>query len=1197
MASPGNTSAFGLKLKPNPWIARRDAMNNESKTEIREYLLGRIADAPTLENIEERLFSDDEFCSQVEVAEEELVHDYVFGKLSPADRRSFDEKIAGNSELRFKADMAEALKEKARHETAAEKRPGFLETIKAFLQTPAYAGAFAVLLIAILTVTWFALRSPAGDPLAQLKSVYQTERPVEPRISDFFYAPAGPTTRGAATPGDADNNKLRLIETRLLEAVLNSPTAENYRALGVFRLTQKEFAEAIKNLSKAVELDDKTAKFHNDLGAAYLAAAENTAADKKIEQLARANEEFSKAVDLDPQFLEALFNRSLTLQKMANLPNQAKDSWNLYLQKDPASKWADEARAHLAELEKQQGAVKKKDDILPDIRAAFRGKDMQTVWNIHSQTKGTFNNSSPTEQLTAAYLKARQERDDGQAGEITEILNHIGKFEKEKKNADFFFAELAAFYEKIEDINIDKLLEAKNGMAVGREIIPKGKAAEAIALFEKSKKIFRELNDPAEEYVADLWVAQTLPDIGEIGESNIRLNSLIRSSEDRKFEVLLPTAYYWIGTGEGKQQKSSLSIKSFQKALQKAEAASALYEIRHSGQELASAYNDLEEPERAVDYYDKVIDKIGTYPEGAQTARNLVTFAEVFGKLGLNSTAADFALEGFNMKEDKSLLKTNLINASLRELTGALARKGRFAEALKFADESNQIALSGEPSADKDITIADTYLARGVLKYQMENCDAALADYDKSLEFYNRVPETTYNLYKVHKGKLLCFQAPGRQDEFDAELETVLRLSEEYRQNIREDSSRQAFFNSEQDVFDAAIANALRQNDNQKAFRLVEDSRARSLLDFVRSDKPIAEVQKEFAAVAKPLPLSEIQARLPEDLQVIQYAVLSEKVAIWTLTKDRVEYSEKAIAADKLKKEVSDYLRAVRSRASAAELKPAARELYDLLLPRNIESGKTLCLIPDKSLHQVPFASLVSEDGKFLIENSPIFYSPSASVLVLTSENARQKEQVKEEHLLGIGNPHFDREENPNLPDLPQAEAEIAAIAKDYPGPLKFTGDQATKENFLSNFSHAEVIHFAGHFVANDRLPGYSKLLFSGDNLRSFELADYRLPKAKLVVLSACETGLESYNYSEGAIGIARTFLAAGVPLVLASSWTVDSEATRDLMIAFHRNRKGKGAKSAESLRQAQLQLLQNTATAAPYYWSAFNPVGGYTNY
>jgi CHAT domain-containing protein len=141
------------------------------------------------------------------------------------------------------------------------------------------------------------------------------------------------------------------------------------------------------------------------------------------------------------------------------------------------------------------------------------------------------------------------------------------------------------------------------------------------------------------------------------------------------------------------------------------------------------------------------------------------------------------------------------------------------------------------------------------------------------------------------------------------------------------------------------------------------------------------------------------------------------------------------------------------------------------------------------------------------------------------------------------------------------------------------------------------VIHFAGHFLANRHSPGNSKLLFAGGDLRTSELGAYKLPQAKLVVLSACETGFERYDKSEGAIGIARTFLALGAPIVVATQWKVDSEPTKDLMILFHRNRKQKGMTSAESLRQAQLELLRSGQTAAPYYWAGFSLFGGYADY
>src|SRR6185295_11211504 len=162
---------------------------------------------------------------------------------------------------------------------------------------------------------------------------------------------------------------------------------------------------------------------------------------------------------------------------------------------------------------------------------------------------------------------------------------------------------------------------------------------------------------------------------------------------------------------------------------------------------------------------------------------------------------------------------------------------------------------------------------------------------------------------------------------------------------------------------------------------------------------------------------------------------------------------------------------------------------------------------------------------------------------------------------------------------------------------IALLGSEATKEKFLKNFANVEVVHFAGHFVANHQSPGNSKLLFAGGDLRSSELAAYNLPKAKLIVLSACETGFERYDKSEGAIGIARTLLALGAPVVVASQWQVESDSTRDLMIAFHRNRKQKGLTSAESLRRAQLELLGTEKANPPSYWAAFSLFGGYASY
>ncbi len=96
---------------------------------------------------------------------------------------------------------------------------------------------------------------------------------------------------------------------------------------------------------------------------------------------------------------------------------------------------------------------------------------------------------------------------------------------------------------------------------------------------------------------------------------------------------------------------------------------------------------------------------------------------------------------------------------------------------------------------------------------------------------------------------------------------------------------------------------------------------------------------------------------------------------------------------------------------------------------------------------------------------------------------------------------------------------------------------------------------------------------------------------------SACDTEIEKYYKGEGVIGAARTFLATNVPLVVASQWSVDSEAAKELMIRFHQLRKTENVSTAEALRQSQLEMLKNETFKKPYYWSAFVTLGGYTQF
>jgi len=186
------------------------------------------------------------------------------------------------------------------------------------------------------------------------------------------------------------------------------------------------------------------------------------------------------------------------------------------------------------------------------------------------------------------------------------------------------------------------------------------------------------------------------------------------------------------------------------------------------------------------------------------------------------------------------------------------------------------------------------------------------------------------------------------------------------------------------------------------------------------------------------------------------------------------------------------------------------------------------------------------------------------------------------------------------LKPLPGAESEVRGTAALYPRHLVLTGGAATKDRFVDAAPGYDVVHFGGHAMVNPEYPLMSRLLFSAEgasghqqSLFAHEIAGLRLPRTRLVILAACSTAAGTVSPGEGVVSVARPFLAAGVPVVVASQWDVDDRATEQLFLAFHRAFV-ESHDAVAALRTAQLSLLRgsNRVFATPQHWSAFAALG-----
>ena len=250
--------------------------------------------------------------------------------------------------------------------------------------------------------------------------------------------------------------------------------------------------------------------------------------------------------------------------------------------------------------------------------------------------------------------------------------------------------------------------------------------------------------------------------------------------------------------------------------------------------------------------------------------------------------------------------------------------------------------------------------------------------------------------------------------------------------------------------------------------------------------------------------------------------------------------------------------------------------------------GSRLIIVPHRELSTVPFAALFKEDQGFLIDRYTLTVTPSLQTL----DTLQQTTPTATGTPLIVGNPSPMVD---NLSPLPRTEAEAIAIAQK----LNITpilGKQATEANLKSKFANASILHLATHGVIqkSDRdlnswlaLADISSNSDEDNKLTISEIFNSNF-NAQLAVLSACNTNSGEIS-GEGVVGLARAFLKAGVPTVVASSWKVPDRETQILMEEFY-DQLLAGQTYAEALRIAQLKL--RTDYPNPFYWAAFSVIG-----
>lgn len=393
-----------------------------------------------------------------------------------------------------------------------------------------------------------------------------------------------------------------------------------------------------------------------------------------------------------------------------------------------------------------------------------------------------------------------------------------------------------------------------------------------------------------------------------------------------------------------------------------------------------------------------------------------------------------------------------------------------------------------------------------------------------------------------------------------------------------------------------------------------------------------------FYAQSKPVTLNAVQAVIPGDSALVEFAVyykldskirdgkpeLGERRYVVYVVRNQgeVHWAELGAAKD-IDTKIDTYRQALRDpqRKDVQQLARAVGEKLMQPVRAFLGDAKHLLISPDGELNLIPFEALIDEKGNYLIENYSLTYLSSGRDL-LRMQVPRESKNTP----LVIANPAFGEPDSTQIAKVTKRQSitatrnlsdtyfaplagtiqEARSIQMLFPEAKSLTESQAT-ESALKQLNAPKILHIATHgFFLEDNEKKNTKienpllrsgLALAGANQRkgenddgiltALEATGLNLWGTKLVVLSACDTGLGEVKNGEGVYGLRRAFMLAGTESLVMSLWSVSDLVTRELMTNYYKNLKA-GMGRGESLRQVQLEMLRKPNRQHPFYWASF---------
>ena len=1018
--------------------------------------------------------------------------------------------------------------------------------------------AFVIGALAALFATGACRRdAPAPSGREALASAVSTTLPFNARLSGGF-APSklGPT-RGAGDRAPELSPDTRIAIALLEKRAIETPTPQAQADLGVGYLIQGDLDRAITTIEDAASQMTAAGPW-SDLSAAYLAKAERTPA-RKIEYLARALEAAEKSLKI-ARTNDALFNRALARDGLAPYTG-APAAWSEYaaVEGDPAWRAASERHAAArpvvdrasqweARFQEFQQRLQSGDRAFvretvaahPEASIEFLEHDVLVEW-ARSTIAGDATRAQAA--ITRARLLAAVIKDVTGDALLVEATAVASKGARTLAEAQVAYA--------------DGIIKHESNDLVG-----------AKRAFSLAQRGFTTANAP-HRWSTSVQLAAVAIQAGELAAAEQDLAAVERDIRSRPYATLRGRLLRLRGLAMLRQWRLTEALDAFRQSAAVFEAASerdlavGLYRL------LGDTLRTLGEQQESWTYVGRTLEGLPAIRK--PLSRYLLLYNATLFASSQQLYEAALLFQDATVRAAE-VSGTDVVIEALVQRALVQVRRGDMAKA------SADIAMAEGRLAPVSAGPFKTYVTAelDIVRARLVGDAATAEGLRRAIGFFERAePGRVPGLYLL--------LARASQPEAESALASGIDRLERQQAGVGSEALRISYFDESWALFQDMVTLQVSRGDQARAFEYAERSRARALL-----------ASTQGTAQSQTRTLIEIQAALPASVVLLHYASLADRVLAWTITSKTSTLAQIPIDERSLERLIDSHRTELLARRDPAAVNNRLYEVLIAPVQRALSGASTVVLVPDSRLQQLAFATLRNPaTGHYLIEDHELLVTPSASFFADARAAAARHGRGALSTALLVGDPGAA-----GTAPLPGAEAEASAAAKFYSSHELLTGRAATKERFLALAPAYDVVHFGGHAVVNPEYPLLSRLVFAGENgaeqsLFAHEISRLRFPRTRVVMLAACSTAAGGVSRGEGVVGVARPFLAGGVPLVIASQWDVDDRATEQLSLAFHRELVA-SRNPVAALRSAQLSLLRSgdPDRAAPLNWGAFVAVG-----